>query len=42
MNVEIILTLVLGMAFAFGIGAGDETLATSWAAVQCDCDELRY
>jgi len=25
---EIILTLVLGLAFAFGIGAGDETLAT--------------
>ncbi len=28
MNVETIITLVLGLAFAFGIGAGDETLAT--------------
>jgi PiT family inorganic phosphate transporter len=27
-NLEIIITIVLGLAFAFGIGAGDETLAT--------------
>ncbi|MEX2683942.1 MAG: anion permease [Candidatus Sigynarchaeota archaeon] len=28
MNVEVILTIILGLAFAFGIGASDETLAT--------------
>nr|MDO8109536.1 inorganic phosphate transporter [Candidatus Sigynarchaeota archaeon] len=28
MNVEILITLVLGVGFAFSIGAGDETLAT--------------